>query len=943
MKKNFLTFLLLITSTFGVISACGPTSEPTTSQNEIVTGIDIGGASSVYVGETIKLIAQVNGTNNQKVTWTSEDSNIATVDNNGTVTGVKTGKVNIIATSDQDPNFSAKKEINVSQRKTEGLIIDLLNKEGIDKNENGIYCLPIGRHYQFKVDTTTKNAAIPDDLLYEVITPSDVISSQFIVNPDENDSTIASFIGFAPANGITLKVTGNYKDLSTAPLIASITFNLLDEESNNRTIFKEALITAQDFEEKNMSSAEIFESFKTSTPYFYNKQIEIAYCENQTYSHYSKEYYGEDRNITEQYTIYNGLYHNNYINENHFYSFKYNSNEVVEKVYFNETATENDNRYKFAGFEQNDTVTFGIINRLNNLMYSDTPIEGGAISFNNSYAFSASRYEFNSNDYGSQHIVKAEYLNDETNQKNNLSLLINYDNEGKIKSYDLSQSVYNSNNELINSYSETAELQYSQKPSNSEYSKNIDINDYFLEDFSLVICNEKTDYYDYSDTSKYGAESMEITSEGIRKYRVFKNKTLVLKVQNNGSNTKASTLIDRIEAKSSNPNVIKDPILTGSDIFAINPYKDNHDNIALGEAKLTFTSSRGVELEIIVKFVNTELKKIYTTHVPENNDFGEIFKGRESTYFFINTDPDEDIYTFYIDITEGNNNGIELFRYDYDNPFSYPGFSYAIRGLETGSYKFKIGIEGSSIKTEETYSIVVKDPFSIEYLQSKLVDSQQIYTYSTGTFEAFIRFISNSQIEIESHLLGMNPVSATIDFKFETGKIVIENAQTLPGGMYFQHIQKGEIYFDKDLSNLTIFMSISSDDNSSQDNIRYVPFTFTKFVDKTNLPEYVNGNSYSSDVFIIGSGMLLTKLEFTSSTGTFTILTNENETILKASFNYTYDKIATAMMLTDIRYDVSNENLYIDDEIYFNDGLSRLEVKILENNSYDYNISYFSI
>ena len=143
MKKNFLTFLLLITSTFGVISACTPTNEPTTSQNEIVTGIDIGGASSVYVGETIKLIAQVNGTNNQKVTWTSEDSNIATVDSNGTVTGVKSGTVNIIATSDQDPNFSAKKEINVSQRKTEGLIIDLLNKEGIVPSKNPIKTIEV--------------------------------------------------------------------------------------------------------------------------------------------------------------------------------------------------------------------------------------------------------------------------------------------------------------------------------------------------------------------------------------------------------------------------------------------------------------------------------------------------------------------------------------------------------------------------------------------------------------------------------------------------------------------------------------------------------------------------------------------------------------------------------------------------------------------------------
>ena len=49
------------------------------------------------------------------------------------------------------------------------------------------------------------------------------------------------------------------------------------------------------------------------------------------------------------------------------------------------------------------------------------------------------------------------------------------------------------------------------------------------------------------------------------------------------------------------------------------------------------------------------------------------------------------------------------------------------------------------------------------------------------------------------------------------------------------------------------------------------------------------------------------------------------------------------MMLTEITYEVEHEKLYLDDEIYFNNGLSRLELKLLEKDSYNYNISYFTI
>ena len=945
MKKNFLPLLLLITTTFGVITSCGPSSNPTTSQQEIVTGVEIGGAGSVYVGETIKLVAQVNGTTNQQVVWSSNDTSIATIDNNGTLTGINPGTVEIIATSVKDTNFSASKTIIVSQRKAESLKIDLVNSEQVSVNGDDIYCLPIGQHFDFKVTSNNKNTAIPDYLLYEVIAPSEVSASQFLVTKNENDSTIASFIGFAPVNGVTLKVTGTYEDFSTAPLIASITFNLLDSEAQNRETFKSALQSAEEFESKNMKEAKITQSFNSNSSYYFNKKLKIVSCENQTYTHYEKNYFSNDGDKKDIYTIYNGLYSNTYTNENHFYSFKYDENEQIESVFFNESAKETENRYSFAGFENGESVHFGIVNRLNNLMYSYTSIEEGVLSFSDSYAFSASRFEIEKNDNDSLYKVVSSYEDDEINQKVNLSLSISYDSEGKIKNYFFSQVIYNEFNQVLNTYEENGELIYSTKLINTEYSKHINVDDYFLEDFNLQVCNEKTEFYDYSNTSKYGAEYTEITSEGIKKYTVFKNKTLVLKVQNNSSNEKSSTLIDRIEGKSSNPNIIDDPVLTGSDIFAINPHRDNHDNISLGEAKLTFTSSKGIVCEIIVEFVNTELKSVFTTSVPENNDFGEIFLNRESSYFFINTDPDEDIYTYYLDIVEGEQNGLELFRYDYDNPFSYPGFSYAIRGLKLGSYKFRIGIEGSSIKTEDTYSIIVIEPYSVEYLEEQLVKTEQSFIYSTGTFDAYLKFISNTEIELESHLLGMDPVRSTINYKFETGKIVLEKDQTLPKGMYFEHVQKGEIYFDKKLSNLTIFMSIYSgvDAETSNEDIKYFPFTFTKYVDKTNLPEYVNGNSYTSDVFVVGQGMISTKLEFTSTTGTLTLINNSNSVILKASFNYTYDKIATSMMLTEITYEVEHEKLYLDDEIYFNNGLSRLELKLLEKDSYNYNISYFTI
>lgn len=81
------------------------------------TGITISGAAEVNVGETMTLTATVMPANatNKNVIWSSSNTNIATVNQNGVVTGVKNGEVDIIATSQNDSSISQKKHIIVKQ------------------------------------------------------------------------------------------------------------------------------------------------------------------------------------------------------------------------------------------------------------------------------------------------------------------------------------------------------------------------------------------------------------------------------------------------------------------------------------------------------------------------------------------------------------------------------------------------------------------------------------------------------------------------------------------------------------------------------------------------------------------------------------------------------------------------------------------------------------
>ncbi len=84
-----------------------------------VTNVTISGSNEVTVGKTIKLTATITPDNasDKGVTWKSSNDKIATVDKNGTVKGLKSGKVTITVTT-TDGNKTAKKEITVKDTQT---------------------------------------------------------------------------------------------------------------------------------------------------------------------------------------------------------------------------------------------------------------------------------------------------------------------------------------------------------------------------------------------------------------------------------------------------------------------------------------------------------------------------------------------------------------------------------------------------------------------------------------------------------------------------------------------------------------------------------------------------------------------------------------------------------------------------------------------------------
>ena len=100
-KVTLLAFSLLTLTALGTTSLTSCGEEQTTPTMQAVV---IQGAKNGKIGDKVQLSAIVIGFEDTRVSWSSNDVSVASVDNNGLVTFLKAGTVQITATSVADPN-----------------------------------------------------------------------------------------------------------------------------------------------------------------------------------------------------------------------------------------------------------------------------------------------------------------------------------------------------------------------------------------------------------------------------------------------------------------------------------------------------------------------------------------------------------------------------------------------------------------------------------------------------------------------------------------------------------------------------------------------------------------------------------------------------------------------------------------------------------------------
>ncbi len=108
-------------------------------------------AASVVEGSTVKIEATVNPSDadNKTLSWASDNSAVATVDNGGTVTGVKAGTAKITASATDGSGVSASCTVTVTEK---AIPVEKVEFELADKTLN------IGETFENKVTITPENA-----------------------------------------------------------------------------------------------------------------------------------------------------------------------------------------------------------------------------------------------------------------------------------------------------------------------------------------------------------------------------------------------------------------------------------------------------------------------------------------------------------------------------------------------------------------------------------------------------------------------------------------------------------------------------------------------------------------------------------------------------------------------------------------------------------------
>lgn len=147
----------------------------------------------IYVGESFDIFVTLSGTSDTRVTWSSDNIGVATVNESGHVVGTKVGKVNIIAESNGIRRTSVVNVNEKEQPKQEGKPVEQQKEEPKEEpKDNGTVSLSANNQCMIGSDSVTITATV-NNALDDTINWSNL--KCFDINKVSNNQISISRIG----------------------------------------------------------------------------------------------------------------------------------------------------------------------------------------------------------------------------------------------------------------------------------------------------------------------------------------------------------------------------------------------------------------------------------------------------------------------------------------------------------------------------------------------------------------------------------------------------------------------------------------------------------------------------------------------------------------------------------------------------------------------------
>lgn len=927
MKKKFYAFSLLLSGLIaGGLISCNNDETPVVDGD--VTKVLVSGPYSVEVGKTITLIASVQGSSDTRVTWSVNDTSIATITSEGVLTGIKEGTVEVKATSVKNPEIFGTWSVKVNETQASGIeiVIDTSNEDIYV--EDGVYYIPGG--VEFYITYSLQGGGkIPDSVEYnfsfasqdENVTSSDCVIEPVMGESGKYDSAIVKF-NRAFEGGI-ITASASYLSSVSADMKTSVFVNSYDKNSENTSKLLTIIDNIRAKETTNLirGTQEVKQGEVTTTTIF-NSYLDATYS--------TKEVVNEDSLVNKEYA-YSTLDEE----ENILYYFSYNEDKTIDEIFVNETFnSEKLNEYKnkvpVAHFIVDGAPTYGFANLLS-LLFTNKTYQGET-SFGDFTMNSNAQYTFNENQ------VKVDTLFvDDFDIEIKVNFELNYNANFELTSYKYEVSTKEANEEeLTLKYAENGkDFVYGEK--SLDTTKEISLSNYYITSFKAKYIENyaETVLGDGADNSKYEYISFEANgSENRDLYITSYDNTIPLKISDYTPQS-ASLLIDVAKVTALNSVAGARNILIFEDgTILISAPKDEDGYFIVSEDVVTIETRGGAVENVVIKWTKPELKGLNfdcpnDQSVNTSHQFASIRPYQETPYFWLNADPDDSIYSFDMKVVSGDSKGINLKRYESDK--SIPSGAYTIEGLTPGNYEFYFFVEGYETIKTENFTLTILDPISADTYKENLIGNT--YSYMTDTMKYSLYFENDHNIVLTTPNITNDGGSATesvnINYQITDGRVSIVpdviDGETKVNQIfdsetsYFESAYASDLVISEDFSKVTICMRLRSDSEADVYDYHYANYTFSL---PANLNELAN-KSFACESFLLGkSTMTKLVISFNENDQGIMVLTeiSTNNVLATLSFNYAYDSANATLNLSNVNF----VNLAID-------GLTYLGSELKEN------------